>query len=183
MTTAAGGKPLGPVWRFLKHISHFEARFVLATLPLMVASQIFRDTPVVAWLGTLGFLCVYATWIGHHIHDRYWDCDYCVRHFPLDAAAEAARKERWLRAAHMRRQIIIAGGVAAILMIAGQFVLPIIGIVATLAIYLGFGALAHIRKQHNRLGPWCPICRRDGGGHHEHVPIAPEPVPSGKVDA
>jgi len=135
-------------------------------LSTLVAPDFIAYALVVMWLWLVGLY-----------HERSL-CEVCVARMPLDPAARAQRRRRWLRAAHLPLDHQIGSTLLLVgLMVAGS--LPWVGnraLMIVLMVVLMVETVAIAR--HGALQPWCPWCHNGGGGDTETTPT-PTPVGEG----
>jgi hypothetical protein len=114
-------------------------------------------------------------------------CEACIAEVPLDPGAAVAKADRALRISHwtvdhqrLFRAIMIGfvGFAASVFFFVATGSRASLGFgVADFAVLLGFVWLTRVFNTHRRLHPWCPYCRRRGGGGGLHMP-SPEPAGS-----
>lgn len=107
-------------------------------------------------------------------------CETCISEMPLDPETQAERKRTWLLVSHVgagsRRQAIALWGPFFVLSVANWFLLHGVAyqvvrdaLDAILALSL-WSVMVH-----GKLGPWCPFCRKPGGGDGEDE-VVPDPA-------
>lgn len=107
-------------------------------------------------------------------------CSYCMDRITTDGAGEATRRARTLRLVHRggRRIESIALWIAVIAIpaayITGNRWVGLLSVPLIPWLVWNFWII----QVHRRLEPWCPECRRGGGGYREPSP-QPRPVPEG----
>lgn len=120
------------------------------------------------------------------VHDHRL-CEACIDEVPLNPGAAAVKADRQMRAAHWtvdHRSWFLTLMLGAVAFVATEFAfLPhsspaafaFLG--ADLLAMTGFVLLLRAFNTHRRLHPWCPYCKRRGGGGGLHMP-SPEPAGS-----
>jgi hypothetical protein len=131
---------------------------------------------------------VFTEALGH----RGMLCDLCAAATPLDGGVLAERRRWMLRLAHfpnagtptqaMFRLALFAMAATAINLVTSVVLsLPpsVTDIIRIATLTAPFALVMWASHRHNRLRPWCPYCRWDGGGDAEIAP-APDPSPAAK---
>lgn len=163
--------------RFMAWLSHWQVH-LMAVIP--VCGVLGLAVAPLAYLTTVGIFVMVAGMIGEHYHHhRVYDCGRCAKEFPYDGSAQAERKARILWRAHhvtpvgVAQILCLIGGLAFVLIVREPWAAP-----ATYLTYFPWAYLTYVRRTHNRLVPWCPLCQgRGGGGMRE---IVPDPQPTGE---
>lgn len=101
-------------------------------------------------------------------------CETCVAEFRVDAPEYAASKSWVFTVEHKGRAVY---WVVALVAIAIQLSLDDTAAskAATLGINTLFLASAFVNRFHRSYSPWCPYCRDNGDGGHEHTEV-PDPT-------
>jgi hypothetical protein len=117
---------------------------------------------------------VISSWLLMRRHDHRL-CEPCVAALPLNPAGQAERFRYRFRVAHIGSNPPAV--VAYLSVVIGSNFLPGVAgraIWAVAQLSLIFLVRSHVT--HRRLQPWCPVCRRDGGGDEViHEPDLPRP--------
>jgi hypothetical protein len=172
----------------------WNRRPVLAHRASRMLTAVWVAFGIIAWLPAepVGWNIAYWTvtallWavlIAGSSHGRYL-CESCAADFPLDAVAEAERKQSQLRAYHRYAPWYLAAllvgllGMSSVkLLHAPWWLAPTFYDIFTVAVCI---TAVRWRTVHMRLGPWCPWCRDDDGpdDDDEFEPV-PDPDPHAK---
>jgi hypothetical protein len=155
---------------------HNGARIAIGSLAASIVYGVFIYVhPIPLAIQGAITLALYAVLIPSVIglmkHSRRL-CERCVQSMPLDASAQAQRKERHLRVTHAldrRRRLYF---VAVIAIVAVLFLGPggLFAVVLTVAFQLGGIEVIYSAMLHSRLQPWCPWCGERGIERTERRP-------------
>ncbi|RJL21123.1 hypothetical protein [Bailinhaonella thermotolerans] len=162
---------------------HLYGRCGLAVYGV-VACLALAGVPVHAVVAWPMLVSMVAGLGAEQVHARRY-CDWCTRALPLDTQAQIARNRYALRTWHRlpRSGRLLAGLTAlwaASLAVAfgGRAAGVPVEVSGRIALGMLVGPIAVlglVSQIHQRLRPWCPWCRRGGGGEE---PGEPEPGPS-----
>ncbi len=177
-------------------LGHYEPQITIAAYLTAVASNIATyilnpgqagQWAVTAPVTALMLTSVAATICDHHVHKRGL-CLRDLRGVPFaDPDAEVTRRMRHLTYAHSRRNIAVLA-VALVVVVGGpggmaqadKHHLPALLSAAILALlvcgFVTFAYHAWMRMVHQRLRPWCPLCRWGRGGEGGDGPEVPDPT-------
>lgn len=156
-------------------LAHWQAPIILALIVAEVADRLvdssFSNAVVIALL-----MVTLASTLATIRHDRVL-CLTCAENFPLDAAMQAEGKRRLrLRCFHLvadHNHLMIAVVISAV--VVSHWVWWAFLPVWTVWLVMAWGGYWH-----RILEPWCPFCRRGGGGGpHE---CEPDPIPTPTVE-
>lgn len=194
MTTLDNDLPERPLFlRAAQLVGHHKTRVWTAYVACTLIGGItlgLLDAPLLIIPAVVALLAAGALVMKlEGMHDRRL-CEGCISSLPLNPSEAAARKDRPLRAVHWtnnRRPLFL-------LLVAFSIAVPVSGFLVQLRwrwhlpgslpfILSGFAMLlvwlwfVRAFDIHRRLSPWCPYCRRRGGGGGLHMP-SPEPAGS-----
>lgn len=112
---------------------------------------------------------------------REMPCEICIEKMPLNASEQAESKStlRWLRLQHFAYGTVLRANVGLMVWIVA---LTAVGMLmpgklgdSISALITGFYCLTMwASRVHNQYQPWCPFCRKPGGGDGE-TEVAPAP--------
>lgn len=172
MMLADGGRPN----RLAMWLGHYQAYFLAFFLLMSAVSGIW---PVLTWphrvFGGVLLLAVIANMVLHG--NRL--CELCISRAP--ACNPQAAVDRWryvLRFCH--RPVIYFGLLlpVVVFVVIGVMVRTAVWLDRAGAIWLMFvlGGSQIAWHQHQRLKPWCPWCRHDGGDEDAAAPVPETPL-------
>jgi hypothetical protein len=172
-------------WNRRPELAHRASRLLVATWVAFGVSA-WMPTEPLGWSIANWAVCVplWIMLIAGSAHGRYL-CESCAADFPLDAVAEAERKQSQLRAYHRYAPwylaVLLVGllGMSSVkLLHAPWWLAPTFYDIFTVAVCI---TAVRWRTVHMRLGPWCPWCRDDDGpdDDDEFEPV-PDPDPHAK---
>lgn len=121
-----------------------------------------------------------------YVHERGPLCETCISSMPLNVQETVERRMRFLRFRHK-----VADSPYIVWKLIGFWLAYFVGLLLLGGHSVGgmlFGALFNTAiayllfatAVHRRLSPWCPWCRRGGGGEDEQIE-APDPVQPERV--
>ncbi|MGW1261231.1 hypothetical protein ACWD7Y_04620 [Streptomyces drozdowiczii] len=157
--------------RRLVHRSHW---FVLAAMAGSTALVFAPESGTWNGARSVAVYLVLAAMFGDIRHsDRL--CETCVTEFRVDAPEYAAKRSWLFTVDHRGRRpywVLLLASLAAGHFF-DRFTAPYIA--NTIAVSLLFAAITLVNRFHRTYQPWCPYCRDNGGGGHEHTE-APNPA-------
>jgi hypothetical protein len=160
---------------------HYVLQIIAVCLVLSVIAGVAADLGVLTgWPAEASDLVtfvpmVYAA-LNRNFHER--NAVLCNRHFheTPDDPAEAVRQARWaLRMTHkINRPWLVVPLVIVALLVQDLLkrVLHQPALVSSLPVgvaFIGMSGMCWVGSVHERLQPWCPFCRRGGGGEDRTV--------------
>ncbi|WP_329147175.1 hypothetical protein OIU91_16585 [Streptomyces sp. NBC_01456] len=158
----------------VRRICHRSHWLVVGTIGGLLCAVLFlpNDGPWSSVTTAMTFL-VMAAFIADGRHSDTL-CEPCVAEFRVDAPEYAASKSWVFSLEHRGRAavwIFVLGAIAVQLVLDDTLASK----VATIVINTLFIASAFVNRFHRTYQPWCPYCRDNGGGGHEHTEV-PDPA-------
>lgn len=140
-----------------------------------------HSAPLLSWpsLFTVIFMsALFAAVCAGRLHDAS-PCIVCAAHLPLDPSAAAERSRPALRVYHQAARWL--GWSWMLVYAAGIFLLPLgWPLNSWTIIFAAMGTVVVLcALRHEKLQPWCPWCRHDGGEYERE----PDPDPSVRMPA
>lgn len=179
-TSSSAEKPEGA--GLIAWVAHRELKLYFTGMGLTVLGVALGPSLITVIAIFIGLLLLGAASLGYG-HFRKL-CVKCMEGMPVNGAELAARKRRTLKFRHIKQRTLMIYSAVALTL---SFVPPIFFTkhvavwtfsVLVYTVTLGWGVYSG--HWHRRLLPWCPDCRRGGGGGpREQVP---DPLPSMTVD-
>lgn len=177
-TTSDGGfrRQLDGVTAWVTHASIWIG--ALCVLPDTVFYLVHPMTPMpVTWWTAISTVMVLFVYVAMGIHECRAMCIRCMEAVPADAAvravAEGGWDRRWLRVYHlsMRFWLVLAISASAIALLTHVAAVNLVWSVQVVGLVTSW-------RYHRLLRPWCPFCRRWGGGGDGDPESVPEPDPT-----
>jgi hypothetical protein len=163
--------------RMSRFVGHYAPRLLIAVVAILILQTLMpMAPPFIAWLGLMVLLVLVLVLAASIFSHNRGLCERCIASVPLDASAVAVRYSTRFRVAHLfERKLFGVCYLAAVLGCSFVYAHPV-GKYLCAAAQASLAYLLLVYVSHQRLQPWCPLCR--GGGEEQLTPTAPTPVSS-----